>query len=74
MPEESRHLWLSEFHAQKLKPGEDVEVYAYELEQLLMHAIPTCSKSEESKDAMLRHQFIQGMPSGLKEKLLSSVL
>ena len=49
-----------------------MEVYAYELEQLLMCAIPTCTESEQSKDVMLRHQFIQGMPSTLKEKLLSS--
>ena len=69
-PEAQRENFYAEFESRVLRPGEDPAVYRWELENILHKAEPTLSG--DAKTALLTRQFMRGLPTGLKLKLLES--
>lgn len=57
------------FEGRMLRTGEDPAVYKWELEQLLEKADPTLAV--EAKSALLSRQFMRGLPSTVRVKLLA---
>jgi hypothetical protein len=52
-----------------LRTGEDPSVYKWELEQLLEKVDPNLAV--EAKSALLSRQFMRGLPSSIRRKLLA---
>jgi hypothetical protein len=52
-----------------LRTGEDPSVYKWELEQLLEKSDPNLAV--EAKSALLSRQFMRGLPSSIRRKLLA---
>lgn len=63
-----REIFFAQFDARILRHGEDPAVYKWELEQLLDKAQPTLAA--DAKTALLARQFMRGLPSGIKGKLI----
>ena len=58
---------LDDFHRRKLRPGEAITLYAHELRKLLTHAIPDMAAA--SKEPLLLHQFLSGIPESISRQL-----
>ena len=58
---------LEEFHSRKLRPGEAITLYLYDLKQLLRQAMPEM-EADASKPLFL-HQFLSGLPTPISHKL-----
>ena len=58
---------LEEFHKRKLLPGEGLNVYVQSLKKMLQQAMPGLTK--ESRDQLILHQFISGLPSSISKQL-----
>ena len=67
-PAVERENYYVKFEARKLRVGEDPSIYKWELEQLLEKADPTLA--EEAKSALLCRQFMRGLPSAIRGRLL----
>ena len=58
---------LEEFHSRKLRPGEAITLYLYDLTGLLRQAMPEM-KANASKPLLL-HQFLSGLPTPISRQL-----
>ena len=67
-PQAKRENFFAEFEQQTLRPEEDPSVYKWELENILSKANP--SHSHDAKTALLTRQFLKGLPTTLKLKML----
>ena len=67
-PAVERENYYVKFEARMLRVGEDPSIYKWELEQLLEKADPTLAV--EAKSALLGRQFIRGLPSAIRGRLL----
>ena len=63
-----RENYYALFDARLLRTGEDPSVYKWELEQLLAKADPTLGA--EAQLALLSRQFMRGLPTTIRGKLL----
>ena len=63
-----REIYYVEFEARMLRIGKDPSLYKWELEQLLEKADATLGP--EAKSALLSRQFMRGLPSTIRGKLL----
>jgi hypothetical protein len=52
------------FRSRTRKPDEDIQVFAYNLEALLRHAMPKIENGD--RDVLPQQQFIEGVPAELK--------
>ena len=59
-----------QFDEQTLRPGEDPALFQSRLKELLERAEPDLS--DTAKDALLRCQFIKGLPQNIRLRLLES--
>ena len=64
----AREQYFQDFERRLLRPDEDPSLYLYELEQMLLKADPTLDDS--GRNALLSRQFIKGLSSTLRYKLL----
>ena len=58
---------LDEFHARKLRPDESQSLYRHEIKKLLERAMP--SVDVVTRDRLLIHQFLLGLPIGISRQL-----
>ena len=58
---------LEEFHSLKLRPGEAITLYLYDLKRLLCQAMPEM-EANTSKPLLL-HQFLSGLPTPISRQL-----
>ena len=56
------------FRSRARKPGEDIQVFAYNLEALLRRAMPNIGNAD--REVLLQQQFIEGVDVELKKELL----
>ena len=68
-PPVERENYYAKFDNRMLRTGEDPSVYKWELEQLLEKADPNLTV--EAKSALLSRQFMRGLPSSIRGKLLA---
>lgn len=68
-PTVERENYYAKFETRMLRTGEDPSVYKWELEQLLEKADPNLA--DEAKSALLTRQFMRGLPSLIRGKLLA---
>ncbi len=68
-PPVERENYYAKFETRMLRTGEDPSVYKWELEQLLEKADPNLAV--EAKSALLSRQFMRGLPSSIRGKLLA---
>ena len=69
-PMANREQFYREFEQQALRPTEDPSLYLWRLKDLLRRAEPDLSA--DAFDALLRRQFMKGLPLTLRIKLLAS--
>ena len=69
-PAANREKFYREFEQQALRPTEDPSLYLWRLKDLLRRAEPDLSA--DAFDALLRRQFMKGLPLALRLKLLES--
>ena len=69
-PMANREQFYREFEQQALRPTEDPSLYLWRLKDLLRRAEPDLSA--DAFDALLRRQFMKGLPLTLRIKLLES--
>ena len=62
--------YYEEFHSQELRPSENPSLFLWRLQELLRTAEPDLS--EDAFTALLRRQFMRGLPRDLRLKLLES--
>ena len=67
-PTANREVYYREFESRLLRPGEDLAVYKWELEQNLEKADPSLDRP--AKEVLLTRQFIRGLHNNMKIKLL----
>jgi len=65
-----REQYYFQFDEQTLRPGEDPTLFLWRLKELLERAEPDLS--DTAKDALLRCQFIKGLPQNIRLRLLES--
>ena len=58
---------FKEFHSQKLRLGEAITLYLYDLKRLLRQALPEM-EADSSKPLLLR-QFLSGLPIPISRQL-----
>lgn len=58
---------LEDFHGRKLHPGESLSVFLHVLKRLLSQAMPEAN--EATKQQLLRHQFLVGLPTSISKQL-----
>jgi hypothetical protein len=63
-----KHLAMMAFRSRTRKPDEDIQMFAYNLEALLRHAMTKIEN--EDRDVLPQQQFIEGVPAELKRELL----
>ena len=69
-PSIHREHYYREFKDQRLRPAEDPALFLWRLKESLRNAEPELS--ETAFDALLRRQFMKGLPSSVQLKLLES--
>ena len=69
-PSANREKFYREFEQQALRPTKDPSLYLWRLKDLLRRAEPDLSA--DGFDALLRRQFMKGLPLTLRIKLLES--
>ena len=69
-PTAEREQFYSQFDEQTLRPGEDPALFQWRLKELLERAEPDLS--DTAKDALLRRQFMKGLPQNIRLRLLES--
>ena len=69
-PTANREKFYREFEQQALRPTEDPSLYLWRLKDLLRRAEPDLSA--DAFDALLRRQFMKGLPLTLRMKLLEA--
>ena len=60
-------LTLEQFHQRKLRPGESLSVFLYDLKKLLQHAMPDVTADVRSQ--LLLHQLLVGLPTAVSKQL-----
>jgi hypothetical protein len=63
-----KHLAMMAFRSRTRKPDEDIQMFDYNLEALLRHAMTKIEN--EDRDVLPQQQFIEGVPAALKRELL----
>ena len=58
---------LEEFHSRKLRPGEAITLYLYDLKRLLRQAMP--EMAAYASKPLLLHQFLSGLPTPISRQL-----
>ena len=58
---------LDEFHQRKLRPGEALPVFVYDLKKLLARAMPELDQA--AREPLLLHQFLTGLPVAVSRQL-----
>ena len=58
---------LDEFKRRKLRPGEALSVFVYDMKKLLERAMPSLDKS--GRDQLLLHQLLAGLPQNVSRQL-----
>ena len=58
---------LDEFKRRKLRPGEALSVFVYDMKKLLERAMPSLDKS--ARDQLLLHQLLAGLPENVSRQL-----
>ena len=61
---------LEEFHSRKLRPGEAITLYLYDLKCLLRQAIP--EMAADASKPLLLHQFLSGLPTPISRQLCAT--
>eukprot|EP00794_Sanderia_malayensis_P013513 gene13513-biopygen10782 len=69
-PAIDREKFYRDFDTQVLRPAEDPSLYLWRLKDLLRNAEPDLS--EDAFEALLRRQFMKGLPHHIRMKLLES--
>ena len=69
-PSVHRERYYEDFHSQELRPSENPSLFLWRLQELLHTAEPDLSK--DAFNALLRRQFMRGLPRHLRLKLLES--
>ena len=69
-PAVARDKFYRDFNQEALRPSEDPSLYLWRLKDLLRNAEPDLS--DEAFDALLRGQFMKGLPFKIRMKLLES--
>eukprot|EP00794_Sanderia_malayensis_P014447 gene14447-biopygen11547 len=69
-PPVNREKFYHEFEQQHLRPSEDPSIFLWRLKDLLRHAEPTLT--DDAFDALLRRQFLKGLPLQIRIKLLET--
>ena len=69
-PKVAREQHYREFEQRVLRPNEDPSLFLWDLRQLLDRADPDLT--EDAKTALLSRQFMKGLPSTLRLRLLES--
>ena len=69
-PSGNREQYYNDSHAQELRPSESPTLFLWRLKDILRRAEPDLSA--DAFDALLRHQFMRGLPPPLRMKLLES--
>ena len=69
-PAINREKFYQDFEQQALRPSEDPSLYLWRLKDLLRNAEPDLS--DEAFSALLRRQFMKGLPLNTRIKLLES--
>ena len=69
-PSVNRESYYEEFYSQALRPSENPSLFLWRLQELLRTAEPDLS--DDTFNALLRRQFMHGLPRDLKLKLLES--
>ena len=69
-PAAEREQFYFQFDEQTLRPGEDPALFLWRLKELLERAEPDLS--DTAKDALLRRQFMKGLPQNIRLRLLES--
>ena len=69
-PSVNREQYYNDFHAQELRPSESPTLFLWRLKDILRRAEPDLSA--DAFDALLRRQFMRGLPPPLRMKLLES--
>ena len=69
-PKVAREQHYHEFEQRVLRPNEDPSLFLWDLRQLLDRADPDLT--EDAKTALLSRQFMKGLPSTLRLRLLES--
>ena len=67
-PAVDREHYYRQFEEQTLRPGEDPALFMWRLKDMLHRAEPDLS--DTAKDAMLRRQFLKGLPQSVRLRLL----
>ena len=58
---------LEEFHSRKMRPGEAIAPYLYDLKRLLQQAMPELEAN--ASKSLLLHQFLSGLPASISRQL-----
>ena len=58
---------LEEFHSRKMRPGEAIALYLYDLKRLLQQAMPELEAN--ASKFLLLHQFLSGLPASISRQL-----
>lgn len=69
-PPAHREKFYQDFQAQELRPSEDPSLFLWRLKELLRNAEP--GLTDDAFDALLRRQFLKGLPFTTRMKLLES--
>ena len=67
-PTVNREQFYADFECRLLRPDEDPSLFQWDLEDLLSKADPTLSN--DARNALLTRQFMKGLPSDLRIRLL----
>ena len=70
VPIADREKFYREFDQLALRPSEDPSLFLWRLKELLRNAEPDLS--DDAFDALLRRQFMKGLPFQIRMKLLES--
>ena len=60
---------MTAFQARSLRDGESVEECSHDLHRLLEQAIPPTEDSVQGNKDLLKHQFIAGLPQGVRQQV-----
>lgn len=65
-----RFVSMDDFHHRRLLPGESLSVFSHELKRLIDQAMPTADAA--TRQQLLIHQFLTGMPTEVSKRLRAS--
>ena len=65
-----RFVSMDDFHRRRLLPGESLSVFSHELKRLIDQAMPTADAA--TRQQLLIHQFLTGMPTEVSKRLRAS--